>query len=77
MIYDHEINTEQLQKAIVVWQAMIEQFKKEKDDFKANHKLTWWLRREFWKLDDRYFKAHGALIKRRIQLQTAIKAKGN
>lgn len=70
----HEpVNVERLQKAIVVWETVIRQYRTNTKDIKARHKLTWWLRKDFWKNDKAFSKGFKALINRRTQLQTAIK----
>jgi hypothetical protein len=44
-------------------------------EIKQNHKLTWWLRKKYWGHESAYHKSFTALIRRRVQLQTAIKEK--
>lgn len=68
------VSIERLEKAILIWEAMAEQYKTNMRTIKSNCRFTWWFRPVYWR-NERYFnKSFGGLIKRRIQLQTAIKA---
>lgn len=70
----HEkVSVEKLQKAILIWEAAMEVYKDNMKDIKNAHRLTWWLRRKYWVNERMFHKSFTALIRRRIQLQTAIK----
>lgn len=69
------VSIDGLQRAIRIWEEMVAQYKQNMDDIKKAHKITWWLRWSFWKNDKYYHVGYTGLISRRIQLQTAIKAK--
>ena len=67
------VSLERLQDAIVVWEAAMGIFKSNMEEIKSKHKLTWWARKEYWANERLFHKYFTAIIKRRIQLQTAIK----
>jgi hypothetical protein len=68
-----EINVEGLQRAILIWETANQCYKDNMAQIKKDHMLTWFLRPAYWK-NERYFhRGFTAIIKRRIQLQTAIK----
>lgn len=71
------INTERLQEAIVTWEATMNFFKQNMEDIKAAHKLTWWSRKDYWANEKLFHKYFTAIIKRRIQLQTALKERNS
>lgn len=67
------ISVERLQKAILIWEAANQCYKDNMAQIKKDHMLTWFLRPSYWK-NERYFhRGFTAIIKRRIQLQTAIR----
>lgn len=67
------VNVERLQKAILIWEAAMEVHHEKMKEIKQSHKLTWWARRKYWGQERAYHKSFTALIRRRVQLQTAIK----
>lgn len=71
------VNVESLQRAIRIWETCLDIYLQNIKDIKTKHKLTWWARPSFWHNDNAYSRSFQALIKRRIQLQTAIKEKEN
>lgn len=75
-MFESQINTERLQKAIVIWQECLNCYKNNMIQIKKDHKLTWWFRPSYWANEKAFSKSFQALIKRRIQLQTAIKQQG-
>lgn len=71
------VNVEGLQRAIVIWETLMHGYKGNMDAIKKRHKLTWWARPSYWQNEKGFHKGFTALIKRRIELQTAIKEKEN
>lgn len=71
------VNIEGLQRAILVWETMRDRYKFNMGEIRSKHKLTWFLRRDYWK-NEKFFHRHfTGVIKRRIQLQTALKERNN
>lgn len=68
-----DINVEVLQRAIGVWEVMMNAYKDNMTQIRKEHKLTWFMRYAYWKNERYYHKSFVALIHRRIELQTAIK----
>ena len=68
-----QINIESLERAIRIWEEMINCYRDNMAAIKREHRLTWWLRWDFWKNDKYFHVAYTGLISRRIQLQTAIR----
>lgn len=67
------ISIERLQKAILIWDEMMNCYQRNMADIKTEHKLTWWARPSYWTNEKMFHRSFTGLIKRRIQLQTAIK----
>lgn len=67
------INIEGLQRAILVWETMRDRYKLNMGEIRSKHKLTWFLRSDYWKNEKLFHSHFTGVIKRRIQLQTAIK----
>lgn len=67
------VNIERLQKAIAIWEVMIDGYRGNMKAIKNRHKFTWWFRPSYWANDRDFSRNFKALINRRIQLQTAIK----
>lgn len=74
MIHD-PVSVEGLQRAILVWETMQECYKMNMKEIRRQYRLTWFLRRAYWRNEKRYINGFQGLIKRRTQLQTAIKEK--
>lgn len=70
-----DVNVVTLQRAIGVWEVMMNAYKGNMTQIRKDHKLTWFLRYSYWKNERYYAKSFVALIHRRIELQTAIKQK--
>jgi len=72
----HEpVSIEGLQRAILIWETMRDRYKSNMQSIRSRHKITWFMRRDYWK-NERLFHQHfTGVIRRRIQLQTAIKQK--
>lgn len=70
------VSIEGLTRAIKVWEMVNRSYQKNMKDIKEAHKFTWWARKEYWKNERLFHKGFTAIIKRRIQLQTAIKESG-
>jgi hypothetical protein len=71
----HEpINVESLQRAILIWETARDLYRENMAQIKRDHKVTWFLRPSYWKNERYYHKSFTAIIRRRIQLQTAIKS---
>lgn len=47
------------------------------EEFKNKHRLTWWIRPGFWKLDNYRINQHRKVLTARIKLATAEKEKEN
>jgi len=74
----HEpINVESLERAIAVWTIMLDCYKQNMANIKSNNRFTWWLRPVYWRNERAFHKSFTGLIKRRIQLQTALKERNN
>lgn len=43
------------------------------EQFKAKHKLTWWIRPAFWKLDNYRINQYRKILTARTKLATAMK----
>lgn len=70
----HEpVNPDRLREAIVMWEAAMGIFKSNMEEIKSKHRLTWWARKQYWANEKLFHKYFTAIIKRRIQLQTALK----
>jgi hypothetical protein len=69
------VSIERLQTAILVWETTMDLYKDGMESIKRNHRLTWWMRPGYWANEKQYHKLFTGLIRRRIQLQTAIKEK--
>lgn len=68
-----EVSVERLEKAIVIWETVMDSYKYSMKQMKERHPWTWWARKSYWGYERAYHKSFTALIRRRIQLQTAIK----
>ena len=68
-----KINVESLQRAILIWETMRDTYRGNMDRIKSEHKLTWFLRPAYWANEKGFHKSFTGIIKRRVQLQTAIK----
>lgn len=68
-----DVNVVTLQRAIGVWEVMMNAYKDNMAQIRKDHKLTWFFRYSYWKNERYYAKSFVALIHRRIELQTAIK----
>lgn len=66
------VNVESLERAIAIWSVALEVYKENMARIKSQHKLTWWARSSYWANEKMFHRSFTALIKRRIQLQTAI-----
>lgn len=71
------VSVDGLTRAIKVWELVNKAHQKNMKDIKAAHKLTWWARKDYWRNERAFHKGFTAIIKRRIQLATAIKEKEN
>lgn len=69
------VNVESLQRAILIWEEIMDAYKGNMIQIRKDHKLTWFFRYTYWKNERYYAKSFVALIQRRIELQTAIKQK--
>lgn len=67
------VSPEKLEKAIRIWEVMIDGYKGNMKAIKRRYPLTWWARPSYWHNDRGFSKSFKALVQRRIQLQTAIK----
>lgn len=68
-----DVNVESLQRAILIWEVMMNAYKGNMTQIRKDHRLTWFFRWTYWKNERYYAKSFVALIERRIELQTAIK----
>lgn len=68
-----DVSVEGLTRAIKVWEGMMRAHKNRMEDIKKARRVTWFFSREYWKNEKEFHKLFTALIKRRIQLQTAIR----
>lgn len=68
-----DVNVSVLQRSILIWEEVMFAYKANMDQIRKNHRLTWFLRWNYWKNERYYAKSFVALIQRRIELQTAIK----
>lgn len=73
---EDQLSIPRLKKAIVIWEECMNIYKENMARIKREHKLTWWARPSYWANENAFSKSFQALIKRRIQLQTAIKLQG-
>lgn len=62
-----------LQRAIAVWETCLDVYKGNMQEIRKRHRFTWWLKASYWANERAFHKSFTALIRRRIQLQTAIK----
>lgn len=69
-----EVSVTSLERAIRIWEEMIRTYKQNMLDIKSAHMFTWWLRPSYWHNEKALNKSFGGLIRRRVELQTAIKA---
>lgn len=74
MIHD-PVSVEGLQRAILVWETMRDRYLYNMGEIRKHHRLTWWFRKDYWKNEKLFHKHFTGVIKRRTQLQTAIKEK--
>lgn len=72
MLHD-QVSVEGLKRAIMVWETSLDIYKQNMADIRSKHKLTWWARTTYWANERCFHKSFTALIRRRIQLQTAIR----
>jgi hypothetical protein len=71
------VNVESLQRAVLIWEIMRDRYKANMAIIRSEHKLTWFLRKDYWNNEKLFHSHFTGVIKRRIQLQTAIKEKEN
>lgn len=64
-----------LQRGVGIWTALEARLKGEMKDFKQAHKVTWWLRPSYWKIEKEHHKAFLSLINYRTKYATAVKEK--
>lgn len=62
-----------LGNALAVHTTLYNQAVTESKQFKAKHKLTWWARPGFWRLDNLRINQHRKMLTARIKLATAQK----
>lgn len=72
MIHE-QVNVERLRNAILIWETTRDLYLANMAQIKRDHKFTWFLRPSYWRNERYYHKSFTAIIRRRIQLQTAIK----
>jgi hypothetical protein len=70
----HEpVSVESLQRAILIWETTRDLYLDNMAQIKRDRKITWFLRPSYWRNERYYHRSFTAIIRRRIQLQTAIK----
>lgn len=69
----YDIDVVALERAILIWEELINSYKNNMDRVKRDHKFTWMFRAEYWKNERYCHRSFAALIQRRIKLQTALK----
>ena len=67
------VNVERLAKAIIIWETVRDSYQWSMKGIREKHRWTWWARKEYWKNEKMYHKYFTGVIRRRIELQTAIK----
>lgn len=69
------VSIEGLSRAIKVWESVMRAHEKSMKDIKKARPVTWFFSRKYWQHEREFHKLFTGLIRRRIQLQTAIKEK--
>lgn len=62
-----------LARGVGIWTALEAQYKAEMVQFKKDHKVSWWFRPSYWRIESKHHKVFIELINYRIKYVTALK----